>query len=574
MLPRNGNSEIDGMRLVVVVASGDPLADSLFAFGDALMSSTWLTTVGAEYGLTHVASTTSVHATGPAMPTLLDVRGLRQYVTDLATAQPSLAPDGHTIYVVFYPPATSYPSDCSDALGAHTTLAPMPAAGAPTDALAFARRCLLRPGDTELDALTEIASHEIAEALSDAAPPGGWSFPPPSSHLSSSGAPPWSISSWAFAQADGVENGDLCEGTRYREAGHAYQRIWSNAAASTGGDPCAPALPDAYFSASAPADWIEVPAGTTTLVPITGWTTAARDAWSVTVLATPWVGPFNASFGSSRTAMLTNGQTAMLAITAPMAPGQFAVLRLASSPGGPVATSGGVYDFPQPASGDAFHLSVFGVHTVCVGCADTRTCGDGRCDAPTMENCASCPTDCGACGNACEAGNFIAPCGSGYCPSNSTCVAGACVCDMGYTEATCDGAPCGASGCSYPNFWCVPTSCGTSNFVTTCGGGMCPADAQCAGTNRCSCLEGTHAARCDGQPCPSGGCAFPDYWCAVCGPRNETVPCGTTGCPSFSTCTASLSCMCMAGYHPEHCDGSPCMGDCNGSNWWCVPGAL
>ena len=74
-IPCRGGSEIDGLRLVIVAASGDPLASSFFAFGDALLASTWLTTVGAGYGLTH-ESTPSIHVIGPAMPASVGFREL------------------------------------------------------------------------------------------------------------------------------------------------------------------------------------------------------------------------------------------------------------------------------------------------------------------------------------------------------------------------------------------------------------------------------------------------------------------------------------------------------------------
>src|SRR4029077_8732859 len=87
---------------------------------------------------------------------------------------------------------------------------------------------------------------------------------------------------WTFADGFGnEENGDVCESTRYGEGGFYYQRIFSNAAAGTHGDPCVPTLDVAYYNATTAANWYLATGGVT--IPVRGWSTAAGSDWAVTV---------------------------------------------------------------------------------------------------------------------------------------------------------------------------------------------------------------------------------------------------------------------------------------------------
>lgn len=572
VLPMQGASQIASPRLVVIVAPGEPLASAIFDFADALLTSDWLPTTGADYGVT-TPVTPAVHLTGAAMPATMGLSALRAYVASTIASHPEAATDGSTIYLVVYPSGTTFGNGCSF-FAAHYVLDPSAPDATPTDGLAYVQRCALAPGLSEIDYLTSVASHEIIEALSDAKPSTGWVMPTALDGLDGT-TPPWGISSWSFFQSGAVENADLCEGAFVREGGHLYQRVWSTTAARAGGDPCVPALTLPYFSASTASDWIVVPPGTTTMVPVTGWSTGARADWTVSVDRSHWVDPgFSATFaGGMRTASFQNGRVQMLAITAPRTPGEFAVFRLSSSDGGRVATPSGGTDYPVPASGDAYHDWVFGVHTGRASGAPSAGCGDGQCDGASDENCGSCPEDCGACGLACGPNNFGVACGTGFCPAHSQCVAGSCTCDTGFAASRCDGTACPTGGCSYPDFWCTPASCGAANFDAPCGSAFCPSAAECTPSERCLCPAGTQVSTCDGQECPSGGCSYPDYWCASCGEANFTVTCGGgRACPAFSTCNADGTCSCNAGYRSRACDGRFCSdvaGGCARPGWWC-----
>jgi hypothetical protein len=577
VLPPNDGSELHMPRLVVIVGPDESLADELFAFGDAMVQSAWLTAIGKDYGVTPTAGATSVHLTGAAVPATMDDTALRAYVEATIAANAGAAADGRTVYLFFYPPGTGYGDGCATAIGAHTTLETVAyQKGAPVDGLAWVQRCPAPGGMTELDALTIAASHEFAESVTDAYPPHGFALP--AERWPQTGtSPPWSVSSWSYFQGGAIEAADLCEGTIIDEGGFAYQRIWSTPAAAAGGDPCVPGLAEPYYSASAPQDWITVPAGTVANVPITGWSTGPRADWFVTGFwaATHEAG-FSASFaaGGATASGMNNGVTAMLSVTTPDAPGAFAVFQLVASESPPDPSTGVI---PEPATGDRTHAWVFGVRTTCASCTEPPSCGDGTCETAKGETCATCPDDCGACGALCGASNLAVPCGASACPAHAVCQVGdVCACAEGFTSVTCDGEACSGASCVSPGWWCVPAACGAAGFTAPCGAGFCPADALCTSDERCACAPGSLATTCEGQPCPSGGCSYPDYTCTTCGAAIGRVACADGSlCPSFSACVAGppTTCACLSGYYAVNCAGEACWtgAPCNGADWWCVP---
>jgi hypothetical protein len=271
LLPHTGHV-LAPLTLVSIVTQGDPLASGLFAFGDALPQSAWVKAAGDEYGVGAVTGHTKV--TGPALATAPDRAGLLQYITDLVANGTAPAPDGKTLYVVYLP---------AGILLTGTTFAsfhgPYPSLDAGLgDGYAVVARQTPPTGDTQLDLVTNIASHEIIEAATDT---GSQSW-----RLPLAGATPWDASVWSSLQSGSVENGDLCERTRTREGSYQYQRSWSNAAALDGGDHCVPPLAAPYVNVSAPADWYPVQPGQSVDVPFTGWSTGPTGNWLVSVVQT------------------------------------------------------------------------------------------------------------------------------------------------------------------------------------------------------------------------------------------------------------------------------------------------
>ena len=177
------------------------------------------------------------------------------------------------------------------------------------------------------DYMTRVASHEILEALTDPSPGLGFFI--------DEAAPPWLGSAWAAGDDDEV--GDLCTSTRITLGGWTYQRIWSNVAASSGGDPCLPAMSQPYFNTSVAQEWFQIPAGGSMDIPVTAWATGPRADWYVYPLVSPLSAGFHARIASSKQQMLdgiaynavNNGESATLTVTAPQAPsGTHAVIRV------------------------------------------------------------------------------------------------------------------------------------------------------------------------------------------------------------------------------------------------------
>ena len=331
-LPSNGGLILKPMRLVTIVAPGpsgaDPLASSLFEFGDALLASSWWTTMGADFGLGVAESPTTIRITGPAITTNPDQAAMEAYITSAIAGKAD--PDGNTMYMLYLPPGIVAFDDTNDAPntgclyygGYHTAFST-----GGTDGWGFAQRC--GGGLPDLENLTVIGSHEIIEGATDPLPtdpPTGWRlgiFDP---------TQPWDASPWLVL--DG-EVGDMCTDTEWTEGAFTYPRMYSNTKAALGGDPCLPTYGAAvpYVNASAPEDWYTVTAGGSVDIPITGFSDAPAPDWYVFPdVYTSSISGFTATLTSPTTDIAgnpttNNGRGATLTVTAPSAPsGSWAIV--------------------------------------------------------------------------------------------------------------------------------------------------------------------------------------------------------------------------------------------------------
>jgi hypothetical protein len=359
-VPPNQGVVLKSMKLVTVVSTGDKQASSFFGFGDALIGSAWWKSFSTEYALG--TPTTNVHVTGPAITTNPTGATMEQYIASAIAGTPAAAADGNTMYMLYLPPGIDIVDDtsgqpntnCQFYGGYHTTY------GTNGDAWGVGQHCpVTGTGLTDLQWMTIVGSHEIAEAASDPTPGTGWTPALPDT------TQPWTQSPWQTALFG--EIGDMCVSTQITEAGYTYQRIWSNAAAAKGGDPCVPAFSQyPYYNASAPKDWYTIAAGGTVTVTLTGFSDRAAPDWAV--LAQMW----NSGGGGSTTpptfvANVTsptvyhtdigdypttnNGKTSTLTVTAP-----------AVAPSGTWATIA-IYSYPLfPAGEDPYHLWFVGVY--------------------------------------------------------------------------------------------------------------------------------------------------------------------------------------------------------------------
>ena len=256
-------------------------------------------------------------------------------IADAVAAKTIPAPDGNTVYMFYFPSATTITGfvgqSCQDYGGYHfnqlygdgTTpiyyaILPDCAAGTPY----------------ELETITVAASHELMEATSDPAPNTGWSldttpYPDGGTTLVEYRNDPWISLGYG-------EIGDNCEGTGWAlgDGGTVVQRIWSNSSATAGHDPCVPIPPgETYFNASPDKAIYVANVGDTFTVDVTPFSDAARTSWQLDAvdytqelqnqmgasntayLKLEWVGGVVRSDGVSSLTCVNNGTQAQLKVT-------------------------------------------------------------------------------------------------------------------------------------------------------------------------------------------------------------------------------------------------------------------
>jgi len=304
-IPARGGVVLSHPRLVSIVASNDSYSSELFAYSDALTKSAWWKSVAHEYGISGFASSEHVVASKPIDGDLTNA-DVDAFVSAAIAGDASLAPDGHTIYVLYFPTDDTTPCGVD---GSHHAF------GALGDAVARVHRCA--------DKIPWIASHEIIEAATDPSGDG---------YRLSGAAPAFDGSIWA--ERDG-EVGDLCESEpTIIEGSYHYDRSWSNAAAAHGKNPCVPADPGVFFDASVDRDWYPVAAGSSKNVVVTGWSTAKTSAWKLTATIVPRKGNGTGEGFSVALSKATigNGDTVTLTVHASdVTPGRWALVELRSS---------------------------------------------------------------------------------------------------------------------------------------------------------------------------------------------------------------------------------------------------
>ena len=212
--------------------ANDPRAATFEAFAQWIVGSSWLGTVGPEYGVGAgtVAGVAHRPETPPVTQTSADIEAyLANGIMDGSIPQPALpATLADALYIIYYPTTTTITAtfvdgitkvSCSDFGGYHGEVHQ----GGLNFAYAAIPDCSgAVTGLTANETVEMIVSHEVIEAATD-------TFPIT--------APAWQLlpdptDAWYSAFEFEVEVGDLCEApSRYiREAGFVAQRIWSNVA--------------------------------------------------------------------------------------------------------------------------------------------------------------------------------------------------------------------------------------------------------------------------------------------------------------------------------------------------------
>jgi hypothetical protein len=246
-------------RVVPIFYAGDPLMATVETFLTNLTTASYWSGATNEYGVGAIDITPAV-VVNDAPPVTIDDTAIQAWIASHIEAgdggvdagggdggAPWPLPDGNTIYAVFFPESTTITlgglQSCTYFGGYHDELT---YAGGTTP-YAVLPRCssfVLLPGADTTDILTGATSHELVEASTDPFPESNPAYV----------MADFDGSGWSEVMVGG-ELGDMCvlEPTSFSapaDVGFVVQRVWSNANASAGHDPCAPVpAGDVYFAA-------------------------------------------------------------------------------------------------------------------------------------------------------------------------------------------------------------------------------------------------------------------------------------------------------------------------------------
>lgn len=277
-VPNQGGPLLANPELILLIFPGvsDPAADVSYAHW--IVGSSWLSTVGAEYGVGLGSVVTTVNLT-TSPPHAITSDQIETFLLDGVTGGTLPQPaDGLTnaLYVLYYPSSTTITlndmgqlsTSCHDFGGYHKEV------DGPSNVFSYAviPDCMgFAPGITRQQAIDIAVSHELIEAATDADP---LLQPAYQLMLDMTNPSPWVLI--------GGEIADLCLGRYDRSGTYIAQQIWSNAAAAAGGDPCIPSSGGTYFNVSSmPEDIQLVQAGHSVTFTLTGWSTAPVADWTI-----------------------------------------------------------------------------------------------------------------------------------------------------------------------------------------------------------------------------------------------------------------------------------------------------
>ena len=337
-IPDMGGPVLSHATLVTVTFADDSERSFVEGLGAYLVTSPWLSVVGPEYGV-GLGSSVNVELTTVAPATITDseIQGLVESLVGAGTApEPEAgvvareilpitdggpfdaaldAWDGggeagppvdmpEAVYMLYFPPTTTVTllgqPICDVSGGGYHYQTSLSSSGR-AFAYAVITGC---PGASKAE-LVQAISHELIEAATD--PSAGdlaYAITDPSS--------PWSFI--------GGEVGDLCSflAPQWTEGGYdGIQRVYSNASAADGRDPCLPSSSPYYGTSLSPSAAQKVAPGGTATVAVSGWSTAPVPDWGLSAalyIASP---PSFAPTFELSAATLNNGGSAILTISVP-----------------------------------------------------------------------------------------------------------------------------------------------------------------------------------------------------------------------------------------------------------------
>jgi|GEM_PF-1691877 len=306
LLTYEGGPLLTAPAIVTVTFPGDPMAAQLETFGETVASSGWWD--GIRAGLCASGGQMCVGDGPPGAGVELSTAASMQY-TD-ATLQAWLAsaitggvlpkPDANatsnTVYVLYFPSTTTITFDGVDSCVGFTGYHNAMPFGSQQLPYAVAMECgampSLVPNVAPLTALqntTMSASHEIVEAVTDPIAFTGWVID--ETNPNNRG--------W-IDMTGGGEAADMCfdvlglDQDETSDGAFSVQRIWSNAQAAAGEDPCHPLLPDAdvYFNAAPKQAFFVVGVGESVTFEVDAFSSAPMGDWTLT--AQDWSDPTTA----------------------------------------------------------------------------------------------------------------------------------------------------------------------------------------------------------------------------------------------------------------------------------------
>lgn len=274
---------------VPVTYDSDELRPQIEDFIASVGCTTWWRAVAPDYGVADGVSGDPVHVSEQEPGMITDAQ-IQTWIKSKIGDGSFPKPTRNTVYAIFYPSNTtvqaSFGKGCFSFGAYHSYFAYQ------GNWIGYA----IMPRCADLNALTEVTSHELIEAVSDPAP-GGYQDVGPRNVA-------WSL-------FGGSEVGDMCEhasSANYQPSDYAFplQRAWSNKAAFSGHNPClpadspnwfvaAPVLSDTvtvnYYGMPTPALGLKLAAGNQTTIdvrmlsdgPTSGWNVSAQDLsqWTI-----------------------------------------------------------------------------------------------------------------------------------------------------------------------------------------------------------------------------------------------------------------------------------------------------
>jgi hypothetical protein len=267
-LPRvfgHSNTVLSSVQLVTITFQGYADRDGVEKFGDAVVASPWLASVGNEYnvlGGSHLQKV--VLGAPPATLTRAAITALLTQVIEMHLAPPPAPVGNQVLYMLYVPPGVARDADLAAIRGYHGVI--------PLDRVQVPIAVVLDDG-SGLASTTRTAGHELIDAVTNpyAPPSDGYYADLPLSD-------PWSL------VAGGVA--DLCDGEApvpMGDSGFMVPRVYSSRAASAGAPPCTPLEPGEIWNdvSANPARMQAIRRGSSATYMLTGWSTQPIDDWQL-----------------------------------------------------------------------------------------------------------------------------------------------------------------------------------------------------------------------------------------------------------------------------------------------------